>query len=336
MLFSRYVIDVGVEGRFVSVAILRRPFLFAPRRISPLIYLSRVEAQDAGASQPILTPGGEIVPPGSLPIGPLYSSPLVRALFPKGTGALGIGQPEVAYIVREAGDRMTRGRRSRTRWVTRGFALLGAFYLVTTLIGGGSRVTPAQGQAAPVRHVNPTAQVVPQEDSSAAIATRVASSMPKLTFDEAATDSKGITLTPGKPLTSGGQRLVVWADPLCPHCRDLEAQIEALPQEVGVTLIPVSFQPGSRVFASYVLCGASDAENRNRWMQLMLPQPQADPSLQCAAGPDAADRNSAWFARTGDRPTTPTIAMVKNDKLIPYTGDVTKVTTAALVGWMKG
>lgn len=328
MLFGQYAIDVRVDGDNAAVAIYRRPFPSAPRWMSSLLYASRV-----AIDSPLLSNGGEVVQEGGAPLGPLLSSPLVRKLFPAGIGPIGIGAREVEQIVHRVARDMTTSRRSSLRWLVRAFALLGAFYVVTTLIAGARTVRPAI--QAPVAAVAPAATelqaVLAQGDSSGELAQRIASQMPKLSLDQAAAESAGFDLSAGK----AGPKLVVWSDPACPHCRDLEAEIEKLPADIAVTIIPVSFQPNSRILAGYTVCGGRPDAMKSRWTQLMSPQPTADLSQICVDGFKAVDRNSTWFVRAGLN-ATPTIAVLRGNELVRYAGDVTTVKAADLVQWAKG
>ena len=106
----------------------------------------------------------------------------------------------------------------------------------------------------------------------------------------------------------GGKSLIVWSDPLCPNCRDLEQKIlPVLPANVGVTVIPVSFKHGSRPLVAYTACAPTATDAAERWKNLMSLQPtDMNIAAQCEYGASFADSNTSLFARAGLR-ATPTL-----------------------------
>lgn len=134
-----------------------------------------------------------------------------------------------------------------------------------------------------------------------------------------------------RPAPVGGKSLLIWSDVLCPHCRDLEQNVVAnLPEDIGVTIIPVSFKDGSRPLASYVVCG-SDAEDKStRWSGLMLLTPVAHIERQCEAGPGIIDANTLLFVRAG-LTATPSIMTASGDRI--FSDDPTNLSK--IVAWVK-
>lgn len=193
-------------------------------------------------------------------------------------------------------------------------ALFVAYTIVSGLSGAKQAPIAAPRAAAPVagvtaQQVAPAQQLTPSEDagmSSAATAQAAADAQTSpLPLKEALSKASFITLrTPG----AGAKTLVMWSDPLCPHCRDFEQKVlSKLPATIGVTIIPVSFKHGSRPLVSYAACASAAAERAARWKNLLSEQPTGiDVTQQCETGPAIADRNSALFARAGLR-STPTL-----------------------------
>lgn len=151
-------------------------------------------------------------------------------------------------------------------------------------------------------------QLTPEEEdgmSSAGVAQReLGKSNKVLPIKEAMSQAVALQV---RPAGASGKSIVIWADPLCPHCRDFEQKIvPKLPSDVGITVIPVSFIHGSRPLVAYAACGSSQADRATRWENMMSDKPNLDFSAQCNAGPGIADRNTTLFARAGLR-ATPTV-----------------------------
>lgn len=142
---------------------------------------------------------------------------------------------------------------------------------------------------------------------------------------EALTLAQKVTL---RDTPIGGKTLVVWSDPFCPHCRDLEPTIESLPRNIGITVIPVAFKEGSRLLASYVMCGGDGAERGSRWIGLMKDKPEGQIDKQCSTGPESADLNSTLFLRT-NLTNTPTIMSASGEI---YAGEL---SPAAITKWVE-
>lgn len=138
-----------------------------------------------------------------------------------------------------------------------------------------------------------------------------------LPMAEALNQAGGIVIAPG---VSGGKQIVIWADPLCAHCRAFEENIvKKLPADIGVTIVPVAFRTGSKPLVSYVSCGKTAEEVLARWNGLMQAQPAGDFSQQCLNGPMFADVNSVLFARSG-LTQTPTIMSLSGENI--YRGNL--------------
>lgn len=124
-------------------------------------------------------------------------------------------------------------------------------------------------------------------------------------------------------LSAGHARtLYVFADPLCPHCREIEPVLEALGRDYNVEVFPVTLigQQDTVNLVSPVLC-TQPAARRARWQQLftgdagMAPGDTAPPAA-CEAGTRAISRNDdayhAWHL-----PGTPTL-LADNGHQIPF------------------
>lgn len=211
-----------------------------------------------------------------------------------------------------------------------------AYAIVSGLSGTKQSTVIAQGAAAPIAGATaPQApsvqQLTPGEAagmSSASVAQAAADAqISPLPIKEALSKASYITLrAPG----AGSRTLVIWSDPLCPHCRDFEQKVLAkLPVTFGVTVIPVSFKHGSRPLVSYAACAGTAAERASRWKVLLSEQPTGiDITQQCQTGPAIADGNSTLFARASLR-STPTLMKPDGDV---FEGDQHSVE--AVANWL--
>lgn len=124
-------------------------------------------------------------------------------------------------------------------------------------------------------------------------------------------------------LSGGHERtLYVFADPLCPHCREIEPVLEALGRDYNVEVFPVTLigQQDTVSLVSPVLC-AAPAERKKRWQQLFTGDAGMAPgdavaAAACDAGTQAISRNDdayhAWHL-----PGTPTL-LADNGHQIPF------------------
>lgn len=100
-----------------------------------------------------------------------------------------------------------------------------------------------------------------------------------------------------------GRMLLVFSDPQCPFCRDLEAALAKLPKDVAVRVFPVSFKQGSSEIAAGVYCAINSAK---AWRGVVLDGDQpASNGAECN-GADKVAENNAAFAGLGFT-STPTL-----------------------------
>lgn len=203
------------------------------------------------------------------------------------------------------------------------------------------------GAAAQKGAQNPVAHTAPQSftpEPAARLSAAESLEMSSGPAAKAAMEREGATLAMNtaiaqaqkvvlRPTVKGGKGIIVWSDPLCPHCREFEANVIAsLPATIGVTIIPVSFQEGSKPVVSYVLCGKDGGDISSRWSNMMLREPVGNLSLQCAEGPRNADANSILFTRSG-LTSTPTIQSADGTRTYPSSSATATVDSVA--GWAR-
>lgn len=99
----------------------------------------------------------------------------------------------------------------------------------------------------------------------------------------------------------GSAVLMAFSDPNCPACQELEREAATLKAGQGFAVIPVGFQPGSRVLAARVLCAKDPARAWADTMRGIAPTEQA-----CEAGLRKVDENNNLFASIGAS-ATPTL-----------------------------
>ncbi|WP_436882966.1 hypothetical protein [Enterobacter asburiae] len=213
--------------------------------------------------------------------------------------------------------------RTSARWLKLAGMLVGAIILGATLSHGVSTqpdsVPRPATAAAPVAPEPAAVVIAPAapppvvntapEDAYRAVAQKL----------KAAAASGRYTVS----LSSGHARtLYVFADPLCPHCREIEPVLEALGRDYNVEVFPVTLigQQDTVNLVSPVLC-AAPAERRERWRQLFsgdagMAPGDATPPAACEAGKQAISRNDdayhAWHL-----PGTPTL-LADNGHQIPF------------------
>lgn len=124
-------------------------------------------------------------------------------------------------------------------------------------------------------------------------------------------------------LSSGHERtLYVFADPLCPHCREMEPVLDALSRDYNIEIFPVTLigQQDTVNLVSPVLCAPAQAR-KGLWQQLftggagMMPGDPA-PVTACAAGTQAMARNDGAY-NDYHLPGTPTL-LADNGHQIPF------------------
>lgn len=98
--------------------------------------------------------------------------------------------------------------------------------------------------------------------------------------------------------TSGKERLVVFSDPLCPHCKHLEPALEKLAEEFSVYVFPVSVIGGeqSREQITKVLCAAPDS--RKALWDLAI-EDETIKDKECPEGSEALASNEKIFKIMG-------------------------------------
>lgn len=107
----------------------------------------------------------------------------------------------------------------------------------------------------------------------------------------------------GIELTAGGKPFVIFSDPNCPSCRQLEAQLATLGKGLSPVIVPVSFQRNSAEAVSSLLCST---DIPGAWRTAVAADRNVAASGGCAKGQAQADANNAAFtALKFDR--TPTI-----------------------------
>jgi thiol:disulfide interchange protein DsbC len=94
---------------------------------------------------------------------------------------------------------------------------------------------------------------------------------------------------------------MAFSDPNCPACQELEREAASLKSGQGFAVIPVGFQPGSRVLAAKVLCAKDQARAWADALRGVAPNEQP-----CEAGLRKVDENNNLFASIGAS-ATPTL-----------------------------
>lgn len=218
--------------------------------------------------------------------------------------------PKVARQLLAAVGQALENRTSARRLKLAGL-LVGAIILGTAISHGVSALPDVT--AHPAMATAPVAPTPPvntaPEDAYRAVAQKLKAA--------AASGRYTVSLSAGHART-----LYVFADPLCPHCREIEPVLEALGRDYNVEVFPVTLigQQDTVNLVSPVLC-TQPAARRARWLQLftgdagMAPGDTAPPAA-CEAGTRAISRNDdayhAWHL-----PGTPTL-LADNGHQIPF------------------
>lgn len=87
-----------------------------------------------------------------------------------------------------------------------------------------------------------------------------------------------------------GKVLYVFTDPLCPHCKRLDATLSKIPAGYRPKLIPVAFQEGSKELAAAVLCAK---DKRSAWIDAI--QYSKTKEASCQDGIKSIEANNALF-----------------------------------------
>lgn len=99
----------------------------------------------------------------------------------------------------------------------------------------------------------------------------------------------------------GSATLMAFSDPNCPACQELEREAATFKPGQGFAVIPVAFQPGSRVLVAKVLCSKDQARAWADALRGVTPNEQP-----CEAGLRKVDENNNLFASIGAS-VTPTL-----------------------------
>jgi protein-disulfide isomerase len=118
-------------------------------------------------------------------------------------------------------------------------------------------------------------------------------------------------------------QLVAFSDPLCPSCKELDVEVEKLPNTTGFKVVPVGFQDGAREVAAAVLCSK---DPKAAWVAALRGQKPNEAA--CEAGLQAVDENNRLFTAIGAT-ATPTL-MAPNGTVAA--GSTDAKTLAVFVG----
>ncbi|WP_371436185.1 thioredoxin fold domain-containing protein [Polaromonas sp.] len=94
----------------------------------------------------------------------------------------------------------------------------------------------------------------------------------------------------GIELSSGGKPFVIFSDPNCPACRELEGKLATLDKSLSPVIVPVSFKPNSKEAVAGVLCSK---DVPGAWRAAAS---GGEPAATCAKGEAQAVANNAVFA----------------------------------------
>lgn len=166
--------------------------------------------------------------------------------------------------------------------------------------GLAGAASPAAGATAPIVAVQPpSAQTLQGQGPEATLAeaqTRLQQArLPQAELSRVNASAHRIQVREGSAV------LAAFSDPNCPACQELEREAATLKAGQGFAVIPVGFQPGSRVLAARVLCAKDPVRV---WADAMRGIPPAEQA--CEAGLRKVDENNNLFASIGAS-ATPTL-----------------------------
>ena len=140
---------------------------------------------------------------------------------------------------------------------------------------------------------NPAAAFAPQTEPASA-AGSVLSEAEKAELAEAVAKR-------GLKLTDGAKQFVVFSDPNCPFCRELEKSLVQLDKSFAPVVLPLGFKPGARDLSASILCSKDPAK---AWRESLL-DGKAPSAAPCDAGFAQVDQNMALFQalKMGSTPT---------------------------------
>ncbi|MDL4860735.1 thioredoxin fold domain-containing protein [Halomonas elongata] len=123
----------------------------------------------------------------------------------------------------------------------------------------------------------------------------------------------GVTVRLGP--VDADQTLYVFADPLCPHCQELEPTLHELAsQGVRIEIFPVSVigRGRSQPLASAALCQADADASAEVWKAAASGEPVLD-AEKCETGDNAVDLNNQFFQAAGFE-GTPTLLNAQGEQ----------------------
>lgn len=192
---------------------------------------------------------------------------------------------------REASESLGRALR-RTSYSLKNFLMSAAVAVVFVFLISPSPA-PADG-AASARPASNLAAALPFAAPRAEPAPSVLSSAERIELDEAVAQ-RGMQLAPG------GTQFVVFSDPNCPFCRELEQSLVQLDPAFSPVILPLGFKPGARELSASVLCSRDPAA---AWREALI-EGKAPEAPACERGLVQVDLNMALFQKLkmGSTPT---------------------------------
>ncbi|WP_321959329.1 DsbC family protein [Burkholderia cenocepacia] len=220
-------------------------------------------------------------------------------------------------------DRYTRVRRFAGYWkatIKWGFTplavavlALGVNMAATRAMGGTAASTAGAAPMVPLPSNLGTAAVPPIARPAVASPAELARAM----ADGAKSGKYAVQLSKGSKGT-----LYVFSDPSCPHCQDLEPELDKLAKDYTIYIFPVTVIGGaaSSHRTAKLMCSKPDARAAF-WKKIV----QGDdlPNAECADGTDAVARNDQMFRamRFLGTPTIINAAGEQTPDSIPNTAD---------------
>jgi protein-disulfide isomerase len=199
----------------------------------------------------------------------------------------------------------------------------GAFLALSAGAGWLNSSAPAHDHD----HAAPAAQVASANAGyAAAMASPPQVSAPLAPIDPAANSNPPTkrAIHFGKRDTSPEKTLYVFSDPQCPHCRELEKTLAALPADYGVYVFSTPFLPGADELAAKIHC-ASDP--KKAWRDAMAGKTVAGSGICDKAS--WGKENTAFFRSVG-LTATPTIVAGIDGRIRTGATDL-----PTLLAWMK-
>lgn len=275
---------------------IRIPFLSTPRRIEDGI---RIVSRSA-AGTVIENRSGNVLFTRLVPAGGSISTESVldgsRSMLKisLGDGDAWVQNFRSEQECNEASQTLNKSLRTST-YSMKSFLISVAVALVVVFL-----ITPPADQAAaavaalPDRPAyNPGAAFTPKTEPASA-AGSVLSETEKADLAEAVAKR-------GLKLTAGAKQFVVFSDPNCPFCRELEQSLVKLDKSFAPVVLPLGFKPGARDLAASILCSKDPAK---AWRETLL-DGKAPSASACDAGFAQVDQNMALFQllKMGSTPT---------------------------------